>query len=97
MKSVFIVYNQALSEIVMKMLDFMGVKGFSMWEDVKGRGTHTGEPHFGTHTWPAMNSAVLAVVENEQVQPILDAVKKLNEKAEQQGIRAFVWAVEQTV
>jgi len=97
MKSVFIIYNQALGEIVIKMLDFLSIKGFTMWEDVKGRGTHTGEPHLGTHTWPAMNSAVLAVVENEQVQPLIDAVEKLNEKAEQQGIRAFVWAVEQSV
>ncbi len=97
MKSVFIIYNQALSEIVMKMIDYLGVKGFTMWEDVKGRGSQSGEPHLGTHTWPAMNSAVLAVVENHQVQPLLDAVAKLNEKAELQGIRAFVWAVEQTV
>jgi nitrogen regulatory protein PII len=97
MKSVFIIYNQALGDIVMKMLDFLKINGFTMWEDVKGRGTHTGEPHFGTHTWPAMNSAVLAVVETEQVKPLLDAVEKLNEKAEQQGIRAFVWAVEQSV
>jgi nitrogen regulatory protein PII len=97
MKSVFIIYNQALGEIVMKMLDYLDIKGFTMWEDVKGRGTHTGEPHLGTHTWPAMNSAVLAVVENEQVPPLTNAVEKLNEKAEQQGIRAFVWAVEQTV
>jgi nitrogen regulatory protein PII len=97
MKSVFIIYNQALGDIVMKMLDYLKISGFTMWEDVKGRGTHTGEPHFGTHTWPAMNSAVLAVVENQQVKPLLEAVEKLNEKAEQQGIRAFVWAVEQSV
>lgn len=97
MNSVFIIYNQALGEIVMKMLDYMGIRGFTMWEDVKGRGSHSGEPHLGTHTWPAMNSAVLAVVDTGQVQPLLDAIGKLNEKAELQGIRAFVWKVDQTV
>jgi nitrogen regulatory protein PII len=97
MKSVFIIYNQALGEIVQKVLDHYEVRGFTMWEDVKGRGTHQGEPHMGTHTWPAMNSAVLAVVEEEKVQTLLQAIAKLNEKAGKQGIRAFVWAVEQTV
>jgi nitrogen regulatory protein PII len=97
MKSVFIIYNQALGEIVQKVLDHYEVRGFTMWEDVKGRGTNQGEPHMGTHTWPAMNSAVLAVVEEEKVQSLLQAIAKLNEKAEKQGIRAFVWAVEQTV
>ncbi|TVQ10597.1 MAG: hypothetical protein EA361_13860 [Bacteroidetes bacterium] len=97
MKAVFIVYNQALTERVSEMLDKLNARGFSQWQDVKGRGTHKGEPHMGTHTWPAMNSAVLSVVDESLAQKILDGVSKLNETAEMQGIRAFTWHIEQTV
>lgn len=97
MKAVFIVYNQALTERVDEMLKKLNARGFTQWQDVKGRGTHTGEPHMGTHTWPAMNSAILTMVDESLAQKILEGVKKINEKAEMQGIRAFTWNIEQTV
>jgi len=94
MKAVMIIFNQALTEKVEYMLDFLNIKGFSMWEDVKGRGTHSGEPRMGTHTWPEINSAVLAIVENDKVDSLLAKVKKIDEINAEVGIRAFVWSVE---
>ncbi len=97
MKAVFIVYNQALTERVDSMLDKLNARGFTQWPSVMGRGTKTGEPHMGTHTWPAMNSALLTIVDDVLAQKILDAVAKINETAELQGIRAFLWNIEQSV
>jgi nitrogen regulatory protein PII len=97
MKAVFIVYNQALSERVTHLLDRLNIRGFTQWQDVMGRGTINGEPHMGTHTWPAMNSAIMSVAEDQQAQKLLEGVSKLNESAEMQGIRAFLWNVEQQV
>jgi len=94
MKAVFIVYNQALTEAVNSILDRNNIRGYTKWADAQGRGSHSGEPHFGTHTWPAMNSAILAITEEEQVEPLLAGLKKLDAKAEQQGLRAFVWNIE---
>ena len=64
MKAVFIVYNQALTEKVEYMLDRLEIRGFTQWVDVCGRGSETGEPRMGTHTWPEMNSATLSMVED---------------------------------
>lgn len=97
MKAVFIVYNQALTERVKQLMDKLNARGFSQWQDVMGRGTHTGEPHMGTHTWPAMNSAMLSVVDDDLAEKLLLGVSKINETAEMQGIRAFTWKIEQTV
>lgn len=97
MKSVFIVFNQANTERVEYMLDELGVRGFTFFEQVQGRGTHTGEPRRGTHTWPEMNSAVIAVVEDEQVPTLLETIKKLDMRNEEVGVRAFVWNIEATV
>ncbi len=94
MKAVFIVYNQALTERVADLLDRTGARGFTQWQDVMGRGSKTGEPHMGTHTWPAMNTAILSVVEEEQAARLLQGVREINAKAEAQGIRAFVWEVQ---
>ena len=94
MKAVFLAYNQALTEAVNSILDRQEIRGYTKWADAHGRGSNTGEPHFGNHTWPAVNSAILAITEDEKVEPFLTSLKKLNEKAEQQGLRAFVWNVE---
>ena len=97
MKSVMIVYNQANNERVEYMLDTLGIRGFTQWENVQGRGNAEGDPHRGTHTWPEMNSAVISIVEDDKVEPILTLVKKLDKRNTEVGIRAFVWNVEQTV
>lgn len=94
MKAVFIAYNQALTEAVDSIIERHNIRGYTKWADVQGRGSNNGEPHFGSHTWPAMNSAILAVIEEERVEPLMESLKKLDAKAEQQGLRAFVWNIE---
>jgi nitrogen regulatory protein PII len=95
MKSVFIVYNQANNERVEYMLDELGIRGFTQWENVQGRGSDDGDPHRGTHTWPEMNSAVLTIVDDDKVENLLNIVKKLDKRNPEVGIRAFVWNIEQ--
>ncbi|MFW5793443.1 MAG: PG0541 family transporter-associated protein [Bacteroidota bacterium] len=97
MKSVFIVYNQALTERVQELLDKANARGFSQWQDVMGRGSINGEPHMGSHTWPAMNSATITIVKDNIAEKLLKGVEEINETAEQQGIRAFVWDVSASV
>ncbi|MBQ6726718.1 MAG: hypothetical protein IJQ89_09090 [Bacteroidales bacterium] len=95
MKSVLIIYNQANNERVEFMLDELGIRGFTQWENVQGRGSVEGEPHRGTHTWPELNSAVLTIVDDDKVQNLLRMVHKLDKRNPEVGIRAFVWNIEQ--
>jgi nitrogen regulatory protein PII len=97
MKAIMIIYNQANTERVEYMLDKLGIKGYSLWENVQGRGTNTGVPHLGTHAWPEINKSVLTIVEDDKVDPILDNVKKIDAVNLEVGIRAFVWDVLRTV
>jgi len=97
MKAIMIVYNQAHTEKIEYMLDKLGIKGYSLWENVQGRGTSTGVPHLGTHAWPEINKSVIAVVEDDLVDTILNTVKRIDEINEEVGIRAFVWDVLKTV
>ena len=97
MKSVFIVFNQAFTSRVEYMLDELGIRGFTFFEEVQGRGSEAGEPRRGTHTWPEMNSAVITIVPDDKVADLLKTVKKLDARNKEVGIRAFVWNIEQTV
>ncbi len=97
LKSVMIVYNQANTERVEFLLDELGVRGFTFFENVQGRGTVNGDPRRGTHAWPEMNSAMLCVVEENMVEPLLEGVQKLDLRNKEVGVKAFVWAIEQMV
>ncbi|HRS67929.1 MAG TPA: hypothetical protein P5564_04905 [Paludibacteraceae bacterium] len=97
MKSVFIVFNQANTERVEYMLDQLKISGFTFFEQVQGRGTNGGEPRRGSHTWPEMNSAVMTVIEDDQVAVLLSTIKKLDNRNKEIGVRAFVWNIEATV
>jgi nitrogen regulatory protein PII len=97
MKTVFIAYNQAFTERVEYMFDKLEINGYTQWEDVHGRGSETGEPRMGTHTWPEMNSAILTVVDDAMVDVLLEKIQKLNATNTEIGIRAFVWNIEKMV
>ncbi|MCQ2208715.1 MAG: hypothetical protein MJZ34_00315 [Paludibacteraceae bacterium] len=97
MKSVMIVFNQANTERVEYMLDKLGIRGFTFFEQVQGRGSVDGQPHRGTHTWPEMNSVVITVVEDDKLDVLLETIHKLDLRNEEVGVRAFVWNIEQTV
>ena len=94
MKAVFISFNQALTEKVDEILNELFIRGFTQWTEVKGRGSVKGEPHMGTHTWPALNNSILCIIEEEKVSKLLENLKLLNSEVEDQGLRAFVWNVE---
>ncbi len=97
MKAVFIAFNQAHTERVEYMFDRLEIRGYTWWTDVNGRGSETGEPRMGTHTWPEMNSATLAIIPDEKVDALLETISKLDEINKEVGIRAFVWDIAKTV
>lgn len=94
MKSILIVFDQAYYEQILSILRGNNIRGFTSWEEVQGKGSKTGEPHLGTHAWPTLNSAIVTVVEDEKVQPVLADLKALDQTSDLMGLRAFVTHVE---
>ncbi len=97
MKAIMIVYNQAHTEKIEYLLDKLGIKGYTLWENIQGRGTKTGVPHLGTHAWPEINKSVMTIVDEDIVDTVLENVKKIDAINDEVGIRAFVWDVIKTV
>lgn len=97
MKSIMITFNQALRESIIDILDSLEIRGYTFWANVQGRGSESGEPHYGSHAWPTLNSAIMVVTEAKKVQPLLDRLNHLDKQSEMQGLRAFVWNIEQSI
>lgn len=97
MKSVFIAFDQAYYERIVALLDRQNCRGFSYFQQVQGRGSKNGEPHYGSHAWPSMCSAILTIVEESKVDPLLEALHTMDKATEQLGLRAFVWNIEKTI
>ena len=93
MKAIMIIYNQAHTEKVEFMLDKLGINGYSLWENVQGRGTNTGVPHLGTHTWPEINKSILTIIEDDLVDMVLEKVNRIDVINDEVGIKAFVWDI----
>ena len=97
MKSVFIAFDQAHCEKIVDILTRSNCRGYTAFSDVQGRGSKTGDPHYGSHAWPGLASAILTVVEDRQVDSLLEKLKRLDEDRPMLGLRAFVWNVEKSL
>lgn len=97
MKSILIAFDQSYREQIIALLDHLNCRGFTLLDRVQGRGSKTGEPHYGSHAWPAMCSAIITVVEDNKADPLLNALHEMDKKTERLGLRAFAWNIEKSI
>lgn len=95
MKAVFVVYNQALSDQVERAVRRVGLRGYTQWQGVRGSGSRDGEPHLGTHTWPAVNMAMLIMAPDGASEELKKALRAIDAQSPQQGLRVFSWTVDE--
>ena len=89
MKSIFIAYDQAHHDHIIEILNRLGI--------VQGRGSHRGEPHYGTHAWPSLAQAIITVVPDDSASGVMADLKALDESRPRLGLRAFLWTVEDSI
>jgi len=97
MKAILITFDQAHYERIIDILERNNCRGFTAWEQVQGRGSASGEPHYGSHAWPSMASAIITMVEDHRVDPVLQRLREIDEDRPKLGLRAFVWPIEKSL
>lgn len=97
MQAILITFDQAYYERIIDMLQRNNCRGFTSWQEVQGRGTSDGEPHFGSHAWPSLASAIITVVEDSRVDIILDTLHEWDLATPKLGLRAFTWRINRTI
>lgn len=45
----------------------------------------------------SMCSAIITIIDEAKVAPLLEALHRMDKETEQLGLRAFVWNIEQTI
>ena len=94
MKAIFIAYNQAYNQEIVQLLEQFGQRGYTVWEEIGGRGSEDGEPHLGNHAWPTQNHALLTVVDSSLAGPVMQALRETDAANHDLGLRAWVLPVE---
>ncbi|MCH5231133.1 MAG: hypothetical protein J1F43_04990 [Muribaculaceae bacterium] len=97
MKAIFIAFDQAHNDAILDILEKSSCRGFTSFGETRGRGTTTGEPHYGSHAWPSLGNAILTIVEDQRVETVLNKLKALDESKPRLGLRAFVWEISQMI
>lgn len=97
MKAILITFDQAHYERIVEILERNNCRGFTAWPQVTGRGSVDGDPHYGSHAWPSLASAIITMVEDKRVDLVLSKLKALDEDRPLLGLRAFVWQIEKSI
>lgn len=97
MQAIFIAFDQAHKEAILDILEKNNCRGFTSFGETQGRGSHNGEPHYGTHAWPSLGNAIITIVEDSKVDNLLQKLKALDESKPRLGLRAFVWQITQSI
>jgi nitrogen regulatory protein PII len=93
MKAVLITHNVALEPDVNEALNEAGVECYTRFTNVLGRGKIS-EPHLSTDVWPGVNWATLVVTDPKKAASLMNIVRRLREKLGSEGIKAFMWEIE---
>ena len=97
MKAIFVVYNQAYNQEIVDLLEHLGQRGYTVWQEIGGRGSVDGEPHLGNHAWPTQNHALLSVMEDALASQVMQALRETDRANKGLGLRAYVLPVEESL
>lgn len=94
MKALFVIYNQAYNQEIVSLLENLGQRGYTVWEEIGGRGTRDGEPHLGNHAWPTQNHALVSMMEDSLAGKAVAALRSLDADNPKLGLRAYILPIE---
>jgi len=94
MKMVMISYNEAIDDEVMEVLESCALKNYTKIKGVFGRGETSGT-HLGDDIWPGRNNILYAACQDNEARQLVPCVKELRKKLGKEGIKAFVWSLDE--
>ncbi len=89
MKMVMVVYNEALDNEVMEILESCMLKNYTKITEVFGCGASSGT-HLGTDIWPGRNNLLYVACEEKESKKIIASVKELRKSLGAEGVKAFL-------
>lgn len=94
MKALFVAYNQAYNQEIVHLLEGLGQTGYTVWQEIGGRGSEGGEPHLGSHAWPTQNHAIFSVMDDARAAEALEKLRATDAANPLLGLRAYLLPVD---
>jgi hypothetical protein len=93
MKMMMLVYNEAIDNEVMEILESCSMRNYTKITGVFGCGTSSGT-HLGTDIWPGRNNIMYVACEEVIGKKIIVLVKQLRKSVGGEGVKAFLMPLE---
>lgn len=93
MKAVLIVHNVAIDEEVNEALESVGINCYTKFPNILGKG-QISEPHLNIDVWPGINCGTFVVIEQVKAKKVMENVRQMREKLGTEGIKAFMWEID---
>jgi len=93
MKAVLIVHNVAIDRDVDAALESMGINCYTKFTNTLGKG-EISEPHLNTDVWPGINYGTFVVTDQAKAEEIMANVRQMREKLGTEGLKAFMWQID---
>ena len=94
MKAVLIVHNAAIDEEVNEALEAVGIDCYTKFTNTIGKG-QLSDPHLNTDVWPGENYGTFVVTDQAKAEEIMDSVRRMRETLGTEGLKAFMWQIDQ--
>ena len=93
MKAVLIVHNVAIDRDVNEAMESVGINCYTKFTNVLGKG-EISEPHLNTDVWPGTNVATFVVIDQPKAEEIMDKIRRMRKKLGSEGLKAFMWQID---
>lgn len=94
-KMAMIVYNEAIDDEVMEVLDSCALKDYTKINGIFGKGTSSGT-HLGSDVWPGRNNILFTVSDDGNIKQLLSRIRELRKKLGKEGLKVFILPVEES-
>ena len=94
MKMVMIAYNEAIDDEVMEDLKNCSIENYTKINGAFGKGNASGT-HLGDDIWPGRNNILYVACLEAQAKQLLSCIKELRKKLGSEGLKGFVWNLEE--
>jgi hypothetical protein len=95
MKAVLIIHNMAIDEDINDALASAGVESYTKFPNTLGKGKLS-EPHLDSEVWPETNCCTLIFTDPDKATNLMKIIADLRSRLGAEGVKAFLWSIDQT-
>jgi len=88
-----IIHNEAIDSEVAELLDSAGIDCYTKFTRTLGKGKLS-DPHLDTDIWPGSNIGTFVVTAPAKAAELMDGVRRLRQRLGTEGIKAFMWQID---